>query len=508
MEECWTEVAQLPVHTKVGLFVLVVLVAFLWRFAGLGKESIWLDEATSLIIARMDLRSEVAWAAADIHPPLYYFALHFWLRAGETEFSIRALSAVLGVIAVAILYALGHELFGPRAGLLAALLLALSPLHIWCSQEARMYAMVATMSLWSSYLLLLALKKGQTRYWLGYVLVSAVAVYTHYFMLFVLLSHNLFALYWLWQNKSARGIWFRWLMAELAIFLLFLPWLPIFYRQASIRGVGWEDRYLRRPSIYALLSTWIYFNIGLDSRLYPLILRRLAYLLFGIPIVMAIVAPFLERSEVNAEVGIIRARREGLMFGLLYTVMPLLTIWLLSQVTPIYAIRYLLPFLPPYYMIVAHGIHILGRNWLRFALVLCLVLILLVGNWNALRIEQRDDWRGISAYVLAQAHPGDVVLCSPRWNVKPFDYYARGQVAINMDLPIPVTMQAAEEVVADIAQRYTRVWLIWQRGHYSDPNGIVKQLLDSRFQLIEAREFRGMMDLMLYDLKAARAEGS
>ena len=221
MEDCKAEAARLPVHARAGLFVLIVLLGFFWRFAGLGKESIWLDEATSLIIARLDLRSEVAWAAADIHPPLYYFALHVWLRAGETEYSVRALSAILGVLAVAILYALGRELFGSRVGLLSALLLALSPLHIWCSQEARMYAMVATMSLLSSHLLLLALKKGRTGYWLGYVFVSTVALYTHYFMVFVLLFHNLFVPYWLWQNKSEKGIRLKWLMAELAIFLAF-----------------------------------------------------------------------------------------------------------------------------------------------------------------------------------------------------------------------------------------------------------------------------------------------
>ncbi|MGQ9492178.1 MAG: glycosyltransferase family 39 protein [Anaerolineae bacterium] len=507
MEECKAEAARLPVHAGAGLFVLIVLVGFLWRFAGLGKESIWLDEATSLIIARMDLRSEVAWAAADIHPPLYYFALHVWLGAGETEYSVRALSAVLGVLAVAILYALGRELFDSRVGLLSALLLALSPLHIWCSQEARMYAMVATMSLLSSYLLFLALKKGRTSYWLGYVLVSTVALYTHYFMVFVLLFHNLFIPYWLWQNKSAKDIRLKWLVAELAIFLAFLPWLPILCRQASVRGRGWVERSLRPPSVYALFSTWLYFNIGLDSKLYPLFLRRLTYILFGIPIVMAMGVLLWDRIAASAEPETIRTRRMGLVFCLLYTAVPLLTIWLLSQVSPMYAIRYLLPFLPPYYIIVARGIQDL-KHWMRFVTVLCLVIILLVGNWNALRIEQRDDWRGISAYVLAQAEPGDVVLFSPRWNAKPFDYYACGSVAINMDLPIPVTAQAAEEVVRDIAQNYRRVWLIWQRGHYSDPNGIVKQLLDRQFQLLEAREFRGAMNLMLYDLQITRTEGS
>jgi mannosyltransferase len=507
MEVCREEGIRLPARTSVGLLVLVLWLGFFWRFAGLGKESIWLDEVTSLLIARMDLRSEVAWAAADIHPPLYYFALHGWLLSGETEFALRALSALLGVLAIVILYALARELFGPHVALLSAFLLALSPLHIWYSQEARMYAMVATMSLLSSYFLLLSLRRGQTRYWLSYVLTATLALYTHYFMLFVLLFHNLFALYWLWRNNRLKNFWYQWFVAELAIALLFLPWAPVFYRQVTARGGGWVEKAIGRPSLRMLFDTWLSFNIGPDGKLYPVLLRRLAYVLFGASVVAAIVKLFWGRELADAKEELAHAYREGLLFCFLYSAVPPLVIWLFAQVTPMYTIRYLSPFLPPYYMIIANGIYALKWDWTRFAIVLCLALILLVGDCNAWRVEQRDDWRGISAYVLAQSKPGDVVLFSPRWNAKPFDYYAHGQVPVNTELPIPVTVQAAREVVADIAQRYTRVWLIWQHGHYSDPEGIVKQILDSQFQLVETLKFRGMMDVMLYDLKTVRTVG-
>ncbi|MEM4724622.1 MAG: glycosyltransferase family 39 protein [Candidatus Hadarchaeum sp.] len=510
MEASRAEVKQLPIPTRVGLLVLIVLLGFAWRFVGLAKESIWLDEVTSLIIARMDLRSEIAWAAADIHPPLYYFALHAWLPAGETEFSLRALSAAFGVLAIAILYAFGRELFGPQTPLLAALLLALSPLHIWYSQEARMYSMVATLSLFSSYFLLLALRRGQMRYWLGYILTAALALYTHYFALFVLLFQNVFAFYWLWRGNCAKDQWSKWLAAGLAIGVLFLPWLPIFYRQVVARGGGWVEKAIGKPSVRILFDTWLSFNIGPDGKLYPVLLRRLAYILFGAAGIIAFAElfwGFVSREAKRGFVNIYNAYREGLILCLLYSVFPLLTIWLLAQVTPMYALRYLSPFLPPYYLFVAYGIRAVKWSWIRVAVILSLVLILLVGNWNAWHTEQRDDWRGIAAYVLAQAQPGDVVLFSPRWNAKPFDYYARGRMAINMDLPIPVTIQAAKDVVSDISQHHTRVWLIWQHGHYSDPEGGVKQVLDQQFHLVEMRRFREMLDVLLYEVTANSAKG-
>jgi hypothetical protein len=186
----------------------------------------------------------------------------------------------------------------------------------------------------------------------------------------------------------------------------------------------------------------------------------------------------------------------------MYVVVPLLTAWLLSQIKPMYSDRYLLPFVPPYCILVACGLKALKWPWLRLAIVLCLTLTLLVGNWNAWRVIQREDWRWASSYVLARAEPADVVLFLPRWLAKPFDYYARGRLALSMDLPVPVTVQAAQEVATDIAQHYKRAWLVWQRGHYSDPHGVVRQVLDSRFRLVEEVTFRGVGSLVLYSLEA------
>jgi mannosyltransferase len=504
--------------TGLGL-ALVVLVGSLLRFVGLGKESIWLDEATSIIIARMNLTSVVAWAAGDIHPPLYYLALHFWLRLGETEFAVRALSAVFGILTIVVVYALANELFGARIGLLSALLLALSPLHIWYSQEARMYVMVTALGLLASYMMLLALRKQQMRLWLGYVLVSALALYTHYFALFALLFQNLYALCCL--RRTSPVLRRRWLVAQLMIALLFLPWLPVLYHQVTTGGGGWVERSVGRPSLYALVDTWLYFSVGLDSQLYPVMLRRTAYVMFGLGILTAVLR-MRRQSHIGSRAhprdsatrylsgeGQTRAQfnreREGTWFCLGYVALPVLTAWLLSQAKPMYSIRYLLPFLPPYCILLAKGIDSVRWNRARIVVALSLVLTLLVGNWNGWRVEQNADWRGVASHVLAQARPGDVVLFSPRWNEKPFDYYNRGRLDINMDLPIPVTVDAAQKVVEGISHRYQRVWLVWTRGHYSDPDGIVNHILDSRWQTVEARDFRGVDTLILYDMAEVNA---
>ncbi|MBM4428725.1 MAG: hypothetical protein FJ026_00065 [Chloroflexi bacterium] len=499
----------------------VLLLAGFLRFLGLGKESLWLDETTSLIIARMGLSSVVAWAAGDIHPPLYYLLLHFWLGLGDSEFVLRALSAVWGILTVGLVYAVARELFDSRVALLSALLLAVSPLHVWYSQETRMYVMVTALSLLSSYFLLLALQRKKAAYWLGHTVAATAALYTHYFALFAFLFQGLFALYWLWRSRSP--LWRQWLLAQVVVALLFSPWVPILYHQVSTGGGGWVEKSVGKPSLYALVDTWLYFSMGLDSKLYPIMLRRMAYLLFGLCALAALLSPLrcatgtLRRplrlhASPGRPAGQAYSEQDGMTFCLASAALPVITVWLLSQVKPMYSVRYLLPFFPAYCIWVASGIDRLGsplrcatgtlRRKGACAVPAFLLLTLLVGNWNAWRIEQNPDWRGLVSHVMSQAKPGDVVLFSPRWNVKPFDYYSQGHVPINMDLPIPVTPQAAADVVESIKRDYRRVWLVWERGHYSDPDGIAKRTLDRQGTILDELPFRGVDRLILYEFRA------
>ena len=486
-----------------GVWIAPVLLgAGLLRFVGLGRESIWLDEATSLLIARLGLPAVVAWAAGDIHPPLYYLALHFWLVLGESEFAIRALSASLGILAVAAGYALARELFGTRTGLLSAALLALSPLHIWYCQETRMYSMVTTLSLLASWTMVLALRRGKIRYWLAFVLLSAMALYTHYFALFVLLVQSLYALYWLWCHggrfesrgtRDSKRAWRMWLCAQLAITVLFLPWVPILYRQVTTGGGGWVEKSIGRPPPSALLDTWIYYSTGLDRHVYPTLLRRLAYVLFAVCLLAAGHRLLFRRPSGE------------MLFPFLCVALPLGTVWLLSQVKPMYSIRYLLPFLPAYCILLVLGLDHLRPRAMGLGVLALLTLTLLVGDYNGWRKQQTPDWRGLASHILERAQPGDVVLFSPRWNQKPFDYYVRGRVPSNMDLPIPVTADAAQRVVTDIAAHHRRVWLVWEAGHYSDADGLAKAVLDRRFPIVEEEGFSGIGNVLVYDLSAQRS---
>ena len=121
--------------------VPALLLAFWLRIDAVGDWSLRWDESFSVWFAQMGLAEGTIKTAEDIHPPLYFWLLHVWVRlAGISEFAIRALSVFLGLMTVAAVWSLTLRL--SRRGLaaaLAVLLITLSPFHIPWSQDARMY---------------------------------------------------------------------------------------------------------------------------------------------------------------------------------------------------------------------------------------------------------------------------------------------------------------------------------------------------------------------------------
>jgi len=137
----------------VGL--LIVLLATALRFYRLDGQSLWADEGNSVALAGRSPADITYGAAYDIHPPLYYYLLHFWVWPfGTSEFAVRSLSAVIGILLACLTFLLGRYLFDSWVGLVAAFLSAISPFQVYYSQEARMYILLAALSALSVYFFL------------------------------------------------------------------------------------------------------------------------------------------------------------------------------------------------------------------------------------------------------------------------------------------------------------------------------------------------------------------
>jgi mannosyltransferase len=166
-----------------GWLLLIVVAAAALRLYRLGAQSLWVDEIATLLVARQPL-GEIHRAALQndaFAPPLYFWLTHLITRAwGESEAALRAVSALAGVLTVPLVWRLSRELgAGERAAGLGAALLALNPLHLWYSQEARPYALLVALGAAALVCLAAALRAGAAWWWTGYALCGALALLTH-----------------------------------------------------------------------------------------------------------------------------------------------------------------------------------------------------------------------------------------------------------------------------------------------------------------------------------------
>jgi hypothetical protein len=174
---------------------LVVLGAVL-RFATLDAQSFWLDEAATIDLLRKGFGDMLEGIPnAESTPPLYYVLAWLWTQlAGTGEVGARSLSALAGTATIPVAYVLGSWAAGRRAGLIAAALAATNPFLIWYSQEARAYALLVLLTGLGLVLFLRALEQPATRRLIGWGIVSALALATHYFALFPVAAEALWLL--------------------------------------------------------------------------------------------------------------------------------------------------------------------------------------------------------------------------------------------------------------------------------------------------------------------------
>ena len=178
--------------TLTAIFWLIVLAAFGLRVFDLGAQSLWYDEAFSVLVARADWATAARLLSVDLHPPLYYLVLRAGLIVlGSSEFAVRFVSVIPAVLMVPLMWALARRLFDRLTAQLAAALVCLSPLFVWYAREARMYSQTTMLGLAATYALVRAQDTGRARWWATLAACALGAVYSHYSTLYLVAALGL-----------------------------------------------------------------------------------------------------------------------------------------------------------------------------------------------------------------------------------------------------------------------------------------------------------------------------
>jgi uncharacterized membrane protein len=427
--------------------VMGCLLAFSLRMAALQSRSLWYDEAFAILYASLSparmIRGTVTPAqgagAADVHPLLYYFSLHGWMKAvGRSPLAARFLSVAFGMITVALLWRLGAWCFDRRTGLAVGLLAAVNPFHVAYAQETRMYALLGLAAVTAAWGLLRAMEaeriegtthgvKGQRQadnrrwsiarhiirdghwsWWGLYAVGAALTLYAHNLGAFVLLAFHLLV--------AGRRRWWRHLtallLADLVALALFGPWLigvlpgqVGFVRRGywlTPPGANEIVRALMLPvlTFYEPAPTWL-LGLGLFTGL--LILTLLV----------------LRASRGQARV----------RWFLLLCWAPIVGLFAISQWQPLYLERALLPS-ALFYLVAIGWLLARGRlpRGLRWGLVVLLVASAggSLANHYAYVGFPRPPFQKAAAYLQAHVEPGDVIVHSNKLTYFPMRIYVPG----------------------------------------------------------------------------------
>ncbi|MGC9398831.1 MAG: glycosyltransferase family 39 protein [Anaerolineae bacterium] len=449
------------------LLLAALLLAAALRFYRLDAQSFWNDEGNSARLVERSPALIIKGASADVHPPGYYLLLHGWrIFTGDSEFALRSFSVFCGLLSVALTAALGQRLGGPWTALGAAYALAVHPLALYYSQEARMYGLLglvsaATLRLAASFWREegLSLRLGG-----GLLLVLILGLYTHYAYVFVVLGVNLafVGLWFLSRPLRWRRLW-GWVGCQGLAALAFLPWLPY-----ALRATGWTPPDLNSgPALTAMsraLLVGITFPAEAGAHLLPL-----AGLLLLLTFVTAARSPFMK----------------GAAWAV--AVLPVALIAALNMYRGAY-LKFLMAAVTPLTLLLALPLASLGRNEARYRAVGMLAgAILLLGLFpaqvTALRhlyfdpAYGRDDYRGLAAFVEAEARPEDAVILSApnQWEV--FTYYYKGPVTVYPAPYHPEMEKASTWVQEVLAAGHPQLFVLYWGDRESDPHGRLEREL-------------------------------
>lgn len=495
-------------HAARVLPILILLLAAGLRLHLLGNQSLWNDEGNSLRLAERPIGELIAAAAQDIHPPGYYLALKAWRAlTGESEFALRALSALAGILTVACVYALGKALFAAGTGLIAAGLLAINSFAIYYSQEARMYAALALLAAASLLVFVRWTARPTWPYGLVLALLNAAGLYTHYTYPAIMLVQGILVVVSLLRSASSSpnserrpggevSFLPRFILLNLLTLILFLPMLPTTLHQISQwprtgqpidvgTGVSTVVRWLVYGNTSLAAQWWVY--------LWPLLF---------------IIAAFLPDW--------IR-RRQPFVWRL-----ALPWIWILATVAPFFALgmfreanlKFLLPVVIAVALLIARGawllweigspnIFILLEAIPRLAAgfgLLSLVMLSSDALDNLYHVEgfARDDYRGMAHLISADQRPADAIVLDAPNQQEVFSYYYHGATPV---FPLPkglggddaATRRAIQQVIHDHRRIYV---LFWGEGE-RDPNRVIETELNAATYPVWSRWY-GHVRLALY----------
>ena len=513
------------IRKKHLIYLIIILLGFSLRFYNLAKESLWLDEVVGSILSAKQPINNLLNPNIDMPINAYHLILHYWIQIfGQSEFSIRFPALIFGVLSIFMIYKLGKFLFNQEVGLLSALMLAVSPFQIHYSQEVRPYSLLMLLSLISTYYFVKFIKSNDKKNFHRkfslfhkilnfiknkknieiYIASTLMGIYTHYFIFFILIFQNIYFFMYNIKNKNVAK---NWIISQCIIVLVFLLYNPYFLKQITWvmdGGLTYLNSYF---SLFSIIKTFYVFILDyafINSNYcipcfyvnpFIIFLVGIASLLLTL---MGIKSLFVYKKKFKELI----YQNEKLIFLTLYLFMPIVVLYTISFITPLFQIRYIIYSSAPLYILISKGISGFKRKVKLFFIVLLLFLFsfVLFGYYTDITKEQ---WRETGNFINKYSQENDVIVYP--YSTYVFEYY---DVKIDKKRLIPDNYPHPKDLpevfgeplksgdINKITLNYMRVWLVLP--HTSELKDY-KEITKGFRALILEKEFKGIK-IYLYSI--------
>ena len=442
------------------LFLPAILIfSAVLRFYHNISVSLWHDEAFSALYLRYPWEEMMTRIGLDVHPPLYYIILRLWTNfTGDGLFALRLLSIIFGVLTVWATYHFVKSTFKhKRLAVIATVLVAINPFQIQYALEARMYTLGTFLIIWSSYFLTRALEsEHKYKYWLGYALTVAAALYTHYYLLFSVAAQGLFLLIYALRNRTfsdlAKGT-----AAYAAVLVCYLPWIPTLLQQIQRVEKNYWIPSMTAWSIPGTLWKMIFGGTGM----------RNSVLLISTITVAVILFYFAKK--------VTSFHKWHVFFG---TAIPFVAAVVLSLRSEIYLDRYFV-FASIYFTIlIGFAFYYIPRffiRWFTLGLLVSSMLLAFFKNWTELGIETKPGMAAAAEQVNQSANKNDRIIIGSSFIYFTFKYYNETGIPPQLisdrlikDIPhfSGTAILADDDLILDLNKlaKGQTIWVLWTTG--------------------------------------------
>lgn len=356
-------------HRDSIVLCLILVAATVLRLVRLGYQSEWNDEAISAVIAGGTTQQILTNQFRSLHPPGYYLLLHFWrILFGDTDFALRLPSALMGIASVVSMYLLGRSLFKKETGLWAAAMTALMPFHLFYSQEMRMYSQLFLLSSLAMLCQVRLWRNRRSFWWLLYLFVSLLGLYTHYFFTLLIGVLGLYFILRRWlTHKGPR--WSKFFLTHVIMGILCSPIILWLGDQKSQS----RDYWIQGVSLARFLSMPLAFTVGhfLDS-----ISLQIGY---GV-ILMVFIITMLQAGRSLKQRTPDSSSLVMVLMAYWLSVLVILAVSILW--TPLTLPRLMMFAVPGLYLLIAWGATMPKEKVVNIVLIVLLILIGLLADYN------------------------------------------------------------------------------------------------------------------------------